>query len=153
MAEKGNLCDWKEQERKAAISSRINLGIAQAGVPPIDDAIKNKIAAKVIENTNLKNATFHANHTQSSVTQLVYSCLFKNEILMNMLEESSSHGLLCLNDLAEYVALQVHNSLFLKIYLHSLKQQKMRLITRVDHTINSMVYNPWQYQNHLIQYL
>ncbi|EGW3474930.1 restriction endonuclease, partial [Salmonella enterica subsp. enterica serovar Enteritidis] len=26
----------------------------------------------------------------------------------------------------------------LKIYLHSLKQQKMRLITRVDHTINSM---------------
>ncbi|EFZ9938845.1 SPI-2 type III secretion system effector SifB, partial [Salmonella enterica] len=112
MAEKGNLCDWKEQERKAAISSRINLGIAQAGVPPIDDAIKNKIAAKVIENTNLKNATFHANHTQSSVTQLVYSCLFKNEILMNMLEESSSHGLLCLNDLVEYVALQVHNSLF-----------------------------------------
>ncbi|EIC7182310.1 SPI-2 type III secretion system effector SifB, partial [Salmonella enterica] len=96
----------------AAISSRINLGIAQAGVPPIDDAIKNKIAAKVIENTNLKNATFHANHTQSSVTQLVYSCLFKNEILMNMLEENSSHDLLCLNDLVEYVALQVHNSLF-----------------------------------------
>lgn len=153
MAEKGNLCDWKEQERKAAISSRINLGITQAGVPPIDDAIKNKIAAKVIENTNLKNATFEPNHTQSSVTQLVYSCLFKNEILMNMLEESSSHGLLCLNDLVEYVALQVHNSLFLKIYLHSLKQQKMRLITRVDHTINSMAYNPWQYQNHLIQYL
>lgn len=57
---------------------------------------------------------------------------------MNMLEESSSHGLLCLNELTEYVALQVHNSLFLKIYLHSLKQQKMRLITRVDHTINSM---------------
>lgn len=61
---------------------------------------------------------------------------------MNMLEENSSHDLLCLNDLAEYVALQVHNSFFLKIYLHSLKQQKMRLITRVDHTINSMVYNP-----------
>ncbi|EAY1355433.1 SPI-2 type III secretion system effector SifB, partial [Salmonella enterica] len=34
------------------------------------------------------------------------------EILMNMLEENSSHDLLCLNDLAEYVALQVHNSLF-----------------------------------------
>lgn len=136
MAEKGNLCDWKEQERKAAISSRINLGIAQAGVTAIDDAIKNKIAAKVIENTNLTNAIFEPNHTQSSVTQLVYSCLFKNEILMNMLEENSSHDLLCLNDLAEYVALQVHNSLFLKIYLHSLKQQKMRLITRVDHTIN-----------------
>ncbi|EIP1683938.1 SPI-2 type III secretion system effector SifB, partial [Salmonella enterica] len=112
MAEKGNLCDWKEQERKAAISSRINLGIAQAGVPPIDDAIKNKIAAKVIENTNLTNATFEPNYVQSSVTQIVYSCLFKNEILMNMLEESSSHGLLCLNNLAEYVALQVHNSLF-----------------------------------------
>lgn len=142
MAEKGNLCDWKEQERKAAISSRINLGIAQASVTPIDDAIKNKIAAKGIENTNLKNAIFEPNHTQSSVTQLVYSCLFKNEILMNMLEENSSHDLLCLNDLAEYVALQVHNSFFLKIYLHSLKQQKMRLITRVDHTINSMVYNP-----------
>ncbi|HFZ7861192.1 TPA: SPI-2 type III secretion system effector SifB, partial [Salmonella enterica subsp. enterica serovar Potsdam] len=58
MAEKGNLCDWKEQERKAAISSRINLGIAQADVPPIDDAIKNKIAVKVIENTNLTNAIF-----------------------------------------------------------------------------------------------
>ncbi len=43
---------------------------------------------------------------------------------MNMLEESSSHGLLCLNELTEYVALQIHNSLFLKIYLHSLKQQK-----------------------------
>lgn len=43
---------------------------------------------------------------------------------MNMLEESSFHGLLCLNELTEYVALQVHNSLFLKIYLHSLKQQK-----------------------------
>ncbi|KJT88740.1 secreted effector protein SifB, partial [Salmonella enterica subsp. enterica serovar Heidelberg str. 579083-10] len=73
---------------------------------------KNKIAAKVIENTNLTNATFEPNYVQSSVTQIVYSCLFKNEILMNMLEESSSHGLLCLNDLAEYVALQVHNSLF-----------------------------------------
>ncbi|EKC2726997.1 SPI-2 type III secretion system effector SifB, partial [Salmonella enterica subsp. enterica serovar Agona] len=95
-----------------AISSRINLGIAQAGVTAIDDAIKNKIAAKVIENTNLTNAIFEPNHTQSSVTQLVYSCLFKNEILMNMLEENSSHDLLCLNDLAEYVALQVHNSLF-----------------------------------------
>ncbi|ECJ7409293.1 SPI-2 type III secretion system effector SifB, partial [Salmonella enterica] len=112
MAEKGNLCDWKEQERKAAISSRISLGITQADLPPIDDAIKNKIAAKVIEDTNLKNATFEPNYAQSSVTQIVYSCLFKNEILMNMLEESSSHGLLCLNDLAEYVALQVHNSLF-----------------------------------------
>ncbi|EJT8002047.1 SPI-2 type III secretion system effector SifB, partial [Salmonella enterica subsp. enterica serovar Kentucky] len=30
----------------------------------------------------------------------------------NMLEENSSHDLLCLNDLVEYVALQVHNSLF-----------------------------------------
>ncbi len=82
MAEKGNLCDWKEQERKAAISSRINLGIAQAGVTAIDDAIKNKIAAKVIENTNLKNAAFEPNYAQSSVTQIVYSCLFKNEILL-----------------------------------------------------------------------
>ncbi|HHI4676883.1 TPA: SPI-2 type III secretion system effector SifB, partial [Salmonella enterica subsp. enterica serovar Typhi] len=27
-------------------------------------------------------------------------------------EESSSHGLLCLNELTEYVALQIHNSLF-----------------------------------------
>ncbi len=123
MAEKGNLCDWKEQERKAAISSRL-IWASPAGVTAIDDAIKNKIAAKVIENTNLKNAAFEPNYAQSSVTQIVYSCLFKNEILMNMLEESSSHGLLCLNELTEYVALQVHNSLFLKIYLHSLKQQK-----------------------------
>ncbi|EAO2683577.1 type III secretion system effector SifB [Salmonella enterica] len=112
MAEKGNLCDWKEQERKAAISSRIHTGIAQAGVTVIDEATKNTIAAKVIEATNLKNATFDPNHTQSSITQMVYSCLFKNEILMNMLEENFSHDLLCLNDLAEYVALQVHNSLF-----------------------------------------
>ncbi|EIZ0452758.1 SPI-2 type III secretion system effector SifB, partial [Salmonella enterica] len=74
MAEKGNLCDWKEQERKAAISSRISLGITQADLPPIDDAIKNKIAAKVIEDTNLKNATFEPNYAQSSVTQIVYSC-------------------------------------------------------------------------------
>ncbi|MEA7609726.1 L-rhamnose isomerase, partial [Salmonella enterica subsp. enterica serovar Virginia] len=44
-----------------ARSSRINLGIAQAGVTAIDDAIKNKIAAKVIENTNLKNAAFEPN--------------------------------------------------------------------------------------------
>ncbi len=152
MAEKGNLCDWKEQERKAAISSRL-IWASRAGVTAIDDAIKNKIAAKVIENTNLTNAIFEPNHTQSSVTQLVYSCLFKNEILMNMLEENSSHDLLCLNDLAEYVALQVHNSLFLKIYLHSLKQQKMRLITRVDHTINYYGLQSRQYQNHLIQYL
>lgn len=111
MAEKGNLCDWKEQERKAAISPGL-VWASPADLPPIDDAIKNKIAAKVIEDTNLKNATFEPNYAQSSVTQLVYSCLFKNEILMNMLEESSSHGLLCLNDLVEYVALQVHNSLF-----------------------------------------
>ncbi len=49
---------------------------------------------------------------KARITQLVYSCLFKNEILMNMLEENSSHDLLCLNDLVEYVALQVHNGLF-----------------------------------------
>ncbi|KYJ02929.1 effector protein SifB, partial [Salmonella enterica subsp. enterica serovar Typhimurium] len=97
MAEKGKLCDWKEQERKAAISSRINLGIAQAGVTAIDDAIIIKIAAKVIENTNFKNAAFEPYYAQSSVTQIVFSCLFKNDILMNLLEESSSHGLLCLN--------------------------------------------------------
>ncbi len=46
MAEKGNLCDWKEQERKAAISSRINLGIAQADVTAIDDAIKKQNSRK-----------------------------------------------------------------------------------------------------------
>ncbi|EFR8871882.1 SPI-2 type III secretion system effector SifB [Salmonella enterica] len=112
MAENGTLCNWKEQERKAAISSRINTGIIQAGVTAIDEATKNTIASKVIEATNLKNATFDANYTQSSITQMVYSCLFKNDILMNILDEQSCHDLLCLNDLTEYVALQIHNCLF-----------------------------------------
>lgn len=137
MAENGTLCNWKEQERKAAISSRIYRGIIQAGVTAIDEATKNTIASKVIEATNLKNATFDANYTQSSITQMVYSCLFKNDILMNILDEQSCHDLLCLNDLTEYVALQIHNCLFLKTYLHSLKLQKTSLI----YTINIIIYS------------
>ncbi|ECF4920911.1 TPA: SPI-2 type III secretion system effector SifB [Salmonella enterica subsp. indica] len=112
MVENGELYHWKEQERKAAISSRINAGIVQAGVTAIDEATKNTIASRIIEATNLKNASFDANYTQSSITQMVYSCLFKSNILMNMLDEQSCHDLLCLNDLTEYVALQIHNCLF-----------------------------------------
>lgn len=61
---------------------------------------------------------------------------------MNMLEENSSHDLLCLNDLVEYVALQVHNSLFSEDLSSLVETAKMRLITSVDHTINIMAYNP-----------
>ncbi|EAN4948097.1 type III secretion system effector SifB [Salmonella enterica] len=112
MVENGTLCNWREQERKAAISSRINTGIAQAGLTAIDETTKNTIALKVIKAANLKNATFDANYTQSSITQIVYSCLLKNDILMNILDEQSCYNLLCLNDLTEYVALQIHNCLF-----------------------------------------
>ncbi|EEN7627800.1 type III secretion system effector SifB, partial [Salmonella enterica] len=62
--------------------------------------------------TNLKNAIFDETYIQSSITQMVYSCLLKNDILMNMLAEQSCHNLLCLNELTEYVALQIHNCLF-----------------------------------------
>ncbi|EBI3857069.1 type III secretion system effector SifB, partial [Salmonella enterica] len=112
MTRNGTLYDWKEQERKAAISARINTGIARAGAPYMDKATKDTIVSKTISATNLKNAIFDETYIQSSITQMAYSCLFKNAILMNMLAEQSCHNLLCLNELTEYVAQQIHNCLF-----------------------------------------
>ncbi|ABX21274.1 SPI-2 type III secretion system effector SifB [Salmonella enterica] len=112
MAENGTLYSWKEQERKIAISSRINTGIARAGVTHIDKATQNIIASKAISAADLKNTIYDANYTQSSIMQMVYSCLFKNDILANLLYEETCYNQLCLNELTEYVALQIHNCLF-----------------------------------------
>lgn len=54
MTRNGTLYDWKEQERKAAISARINTGIARAGAPYMDKATKDTIVSKTISATNLK---------------------------------------------------------------------------------------------------